>query len=440
MTTGHSTKSTSGGGRRLTLPHLLVRLFVMLAALAALDAGINAYQHNSHRYDDDWRLPVTMPMAELPGYVDHIVGLPRDASRPVVLFLGASPTWGAMNSDSHHTYPAVFGRTARAAGVDARVYNLGADGALVSDDYFIADRLAGSADLMVVQLTYQTFNPAARIAGDLRFPELPRVLGEPVSGQVASTLGITRTRPFNLSGAVDRTLGRFWTLFREHDALAARLFGRPPQEELFARWQKLTRTAPRQLKAVAPPPVNVAFDDLEPSEQELIVHRYSDYSHFRISPADSEMRMLDLLCADLQRRHTRAVFFLSPLDREVLEGSGVLNRKQYDANAAAIRAVVERHGLTFIDWNQPGLALPSSAFADMTHTTDAGSALFARRLYARLAPLLRGGAAGGGAEAGGAAGGGAAASGAAGGGAAASGAAGGGAAASPAASPPGSTP
>jgi hypothetical protein len=150
--------------------------------------------------------------------------------------------------------------------------------------------------------------------------------------------------------------------------------------------------------------------------------------------------MLDLLCADLQRRHTRAVFFLSPLDREVLEGSGVLNRKQYDANAAAIRAVVERHGLTFIDWNQPGLALPSSAFADMTHTTDAGSALFARRLYARLAPLLRGGAAGGGAEAGGAAGGGAAASGAAGGGAAASGAAGGGAAASPAASPPGSTP
>jgi hypothetical protein len=378
---------------------LLVRLCVMLAVLAAIDAGINAYQRNDHRYDADWRLPQTMPMAELPGYVDHIVGLPRDASRPVVAFLGASPTWGAMNSDNHHTYPAVFGRTARAAGLDARVYNLGSDGALVSDDYFIADRLAGSADLLVVQLTYHTFNPAGRIAGNRRFPELPRVLSEPVSAQAAGTLGGARSRAFNLSGTVDRALGRFWTLFREHDALAAQLFGRPLNEELLARWQTITHTAPKQLKAVAPPPVNVVFDNLEPSEQELIVQRYSQYSDFRVSPADSELRMLDLMCVDLQRRHTRAALFLSPLDMEMLEGFEVLDRRQYDANAAAIRAVVERHGLTFIDWNQPGLALPSSAFADMTHTTDAGSALFAKRLYKKLAPLLRSAAAGGGAAA-----------------------------------------
>jgi len=399
MRTGQHGSDKSGARRRPTLFHLLVRLCVMLAALTAIDAGIGAYQHNHHHYDADWRLPTTMPMAGLPGYVDHIVGLRRDPTRPVVLFLGASPTWGAMNSDSHHTYPAAFGRTARAAGVDARVYNLGADGALVSDDYFIADRLAGSADLLVVQLTYHTFNPAGRIAGDLRFPELPQVLGEPVDAQVADTLGIARTPAFNLSGTVNRTLGRFWTLLREHDALAAQLVGQPLKDALFARWQKITHTAPRQLKEVAPLPVNVAFDDLEPSQQELIVQRYGAYSHFRISPADSELRMLDLLCADLQRRHARAVFFLSPLDMEMLVGFGVLDRKQYDANAAAIRAVVERHGLTFIDFNQPGLALPSSAFADMTHTTDAGSALLAQRLYGKLAPLLRGTAVGGGAAA-----------------------------------------
>ncbi len=368
----------------------------MLAALAAIDAGINAYQNNDHRYDADWRLPKTMPMAELPGYVDHIVGLPRDASRPVVLLLGASPTWGEMNSDNRHTYPAVFRRTARADGLDARVYNLGSDGALVSDDYFIADRLAGSADLVAVQLTYETFNPVGRIAGDLRFPELPRVLGEPVSARVAGTLGIARTHAFNLSGIVDRTLGRFWTLFREQDALAARLFGRPINEELFARWQKMTHAAPKPLVAVAPPPVNVVFDDLEPSQQELIVQRFSEYSDFHVSPADSELRMLDLLCADLQRRRARAVFFLSPLDMEILEGFGVLDRQQYNANSGAIRAVVERHGLTFIDWNQPKLTLPSSAFADMTHTTDSGSALFAKRLYKKLAPLLRSGVEGGG--------------------------------------------
>jgi hypothetical protein len=390
MTTGQRTTSGDAAGRRLSLPHLLVRLCVMLAVLTAIDAGVTAYQRSAQRYDADWRLPVTMPMAALPGYVDHIVGLPRDAARPVVLFLGASPTWGAMNSDSHHAYPAAFGRAARAAGVDARVYNVGSDGALVGDDYFIADRLAGSADLLVMQLTYHTFNPAGRIAGDPRFPELPRVLGEPVGDKVAATLGIARSRAFNLSGTADRTLARYWTLFREHDALAARLYGRPFREEVFARWQQLTHTAPKRLQAVAPPQVNVPFDDLEPSLEELIVRRYGEYSRYRISPRDPELRMLDLLCADLQRRHTHAALFLSPLDMQVLEGSGTLTRKQYDANAAVIRAVVERHGLTFIDGNQPGLALPSSAFADMTHTTDAGSALFARRLYQKLAPLLGG--------------------------------------------------
>ena len=63
MRLGHRTKSESGGKRRPTLPHLLVRLCVMLAALAAIDAGINAYQNNDHRYDADWRLPKTMPIA-----------------------------------------------------------------------------------------------------------------------------------------------------------------------------------------------------------------------------------------------------------------------------------------------------------------------------------------------------------------------------------------
>ena len=58
----------------------------------------------------------------------------------------------------------------------------------------------------------------------------------------------------------------------------------------------------------------------------------------------------------------------------------------------ATRRVVESHGLTFVDWNQPKLALPSGAFADMTHTTDQGSALFAARLFARIRSLFdRGG-------------------------------------------------
>lgn len=375
---------------RLTPGRLLVRVCAMLVALIVIDALVAGYLRSDRRYDADWRLPKTWPMSALPGYVNHIESLPRDPRRPLVLFLGASPTWGDMNSDSRHTYPAVFARIAHGAGSGARVYNLGADGALVSDQYFIASRLAGHADLLAVQLTYHTFNPAARIDGRQRFPELPLILGQAVSSRVASVLGIDSSRPFNLSGVVDRILDRHWLLFRERDSLAAKLFGRPFRNELFARWQELTGSAPEELPPAPPLPPGSSFDNLDPARQTELVERYADFANFRIKRSDSELIMLDLLCARLQRQHVRAAFFMSPLNISALTGFDVFNRRLYDANVKVIRAVVERHGLTFVDWNQPGLQLPSSAFADITHTTDAGSALFARQLYRALAPLLPG--------------------------------------------------
>ena len=374
------------------MARLIVRLVTMAVALVLIDLSVAHYLRPRQSYDADWRLPRTQSMSALPGYVNHIEGLRRDALRPRVLFLGASPTWGEMNSDRHRTYSADFARTARAAGTAARVYNLGADGALVADQYFIADRLAGHADLLGIQLTYHTFNPAARIDGAERFSELPTILGEPVGAQVAKVLGIDRTPLFNLSGAVDRTLDRHWLLFREHDELASRLFGRPARDELYARWQKLSGSAPKELPLAPSLPKNARFDQLDPARQTEIVERYADFASFQIRRSDSELRMLDLLCARMESRHARAVFFMSPLNLGALESFGVFDHRLYSANVAIIRSIVERHGLSFIDWNQPGRELPSALFADATHTTDQGSAVFARRLYRALAPLFAGGA------------------------------------------------
>jgi hypothetical protein len=262
----------------------------------------------------------------------------------------------------------------------------------VADQYFVASRLAGQADLLGIQLTYHTFNPAARIDGAERFPELPRILGEAVSPRVATILGADRTPPLNLSGLVDRALDRHWVLFREHDALAARLFGRPVRDELYARWREMTGSTSEGLALTPSLRKNISFDDLDPARQTEIVERYADVANFRIRSTDSELRMLDLLCARLERRHAKAVLFISPLNIGALVGFQVFDRRLYDANVAIIRAVVEKHGLTLIDWNRPSNELPSALFADATHTTDAGSAFFARRLYEVLAPRLPAGA------------------------------------------------
>jgi len=364
----------------------------MFVALVLIDVGVADYLRPGQSYDSDWRLPRTQSMSALPGFVNHIEGQSRDPRRPRVLFLGASPTWGEMNSNRHHTYPAAFSSAARAAGTDARVFNLGADGALVADEYFIADRLAPSSDLLGIQLTYHTFNPKARGDGPTRFSELPRILGDPVGAQVGKALGIDRTPPFNLSGDVNRILDRQWLLFREHDELATKLFGRPLRDELYARWRSLVGDVPKSLPLAPALAKNVPFDQLDPARQTEIVERYAEFANYRLRKSDSELRMLDLLCAMLERRHVNAVLFMSPLNTGALESFGVFDRHLYSTNVAIIRDVVERHGLTFIDWNQPGKALPQALFADATHTTDRGSAVFARRLYRALAPKLSTGA------------------------------------------------
>lgn len=377
---------------RLTAGRLIVRLVTMVVALVLIDLFVAHYLRPDQSYDADWRLPRAQSMSALPGYVEHIEGLRRDLRRPRVLFLGASPTWGEMNRDRHHTYAAAYARTARAAGVGARVYNLGADGALVADQYFIAERLAGHADLLGIQLTYHTFNPAARSDGSERFTELPTILGEPVGSKVADALDIDRTPPFNLNGTVDRALSRRWVLFREHDELATRLFDRPIRDELFARWQELSNSEPEEAPLAPSLPKNTRFDQLDPARQTEIVERYADFANYRLKRSDSELRMLDLLCAGLERRGTHAVLFMSPLNTGALDSFGVFDHRRYSANVAIIRAVVETHGLTLIDWNEPEKRLPSSLFADATHTTDHGSAVFAQRLYQALAPQLTAGA------------------------------------------------
>lgn len=359
----------------------------MIVALVAIDAVVAGYLDDEQRYEDDWRLPKTLPTSALPGYVDHIESLERDPSRPVLLFLGASPTWGEMNSDSAHATPAAFERVARSSGLDARVYNVGAAGALVSDQYFIAGRLADDADLLAVQLTYHTFGVAGRNRGRQSFAELPELLGEPVSGEVAELLDIDETRAFNLGGSVDRALRGRWALYREREELSVRLFDRPARDEIYARWQELANSSEEPERA-ARPVLDTRFGSLDPSRQTQLVERYGDLARYRIDPRDSELRMLDLLCERLEDRDSRAVFYMSPLNTRALEDFELFDRRRYEQNVKTIRGIVERHGLTFLDFNQRSLELPASSFADITHTTDAGSAVFARRLYRLLEPEL----------------------------------------------------
>jgi hypothetical protein len=365
---------------RITWRRLLTRLVLCALILAALDAGVAAISTPQATFERDYRLPRVMPTADIADYAYAIDASARSSGGvPVVLFLGASPTWGHRTKDAANTFPYAYRSAAASAGVELRAFNLASNGQFVGDYLVIARRLAPDADAVYVQLTYHTFNKAARESAAIRYPELPKVLGVGLTADEARLLRLSGSDTGVLA-AGDSFLGRYWRLWRERDAIDRRLFGGRPRdmlERLAARAAGVEVTSDEQLADDG----FAAFDEMEPEQQTMLVAAYAEDSAFEVDPADSEVLALERLAALLSQRGVPAVFYMAPLNRELVDSYGLIDPALYAANIEVLRSVVEAQGATFIDYNSGPRRFASGSFADISHTTDAGGRAFGALLW-----------------------------------------------------------
>ena len=385
-------------GGRVSLPRLCVRVAVCVAALVALDFAIAPSFAPPAAYLAAYRLPRTAPTASIADFAAAIDLTARSPARPpIAVFLGASPTYGHRIKDASNTFPCAFETAAAASGRPFTAFNLATNGQLVGDYLVLAKRFASDADVVFVQLTYHTFSPAlGRLR--IRYPELPAALGVPVSAADSALLG-QPVRPGGswtpgASSPIDAVLGRWWTLWRERDVVDRRLFGGPPRQALAALVASRAQTASSSDPTTTLLPDDAAddgfasFDDLEPGARMVIVARYAKDSSFTVSPSDDQVRLLDALARDLAVQHKKAVFFLSPMNRDVIDSYELIDPTQYAANVRTLRSVVEPLGFPFIDLNTDVERIPASDFADISHTNDAGGALVGRLLWSATGPYL----------------------------------------------------
>ena len=387
--------------RRFGVRRLIIRVVVCVLALVALDRIIAPYFAPPAAYLEDYRLPRTAPTAALADYVgaiDLAARVPDHAT--IAVFLGASPTFGHRIQDARNTFPYAYASAAASAGVPVTAFNLATNGEFVGDYYVLARRLAPDADVVFVQLTYHTFSPTARGGSHVRYPELPQVLGVSLTVEEAGLLGLQASdgsapAPVE-SAALGGVLSRWWTLWRERDLIDRRLFGGNPRDALAAFIARATGTTTASVAAsVTTLPDDTAndgfasFDDLDPGQQMVVLARYAEDSSFTIDPADGEVVLLDRLAAELASQHKKAVFFMGPLNEEVIGFYGLIDPAQYKRNIELLRTVVAGHGFMLVDHNTDADALPRADFADISHTTDAGGAAFGALLFKDTAAYLR---------------------------------------------------
>ncbi|MDO8963367.1 MAG: hypothetical protein Q7W30_02625 [Coriobacteriia bacterium] len=395
-------------GGRVTVPRLLLRALVCLVALVLLDRLIAPTLAPPSAFLDSYRLPRTAPTAALASYADAIDRTASASDRPpVAIFLGASPTWGHRIRDRRATYPYAYASAAASAGVAVRPFNLASNGQFVGDYYLIAKRLAPDADIVFVQLTYHTFSPTAREGRHVRYPELPQVLGIGLSADEARMLALTAgatapgagpaPAPPSRLAFVDGALSRYWLLWRERDTIDTRLFGGHPQRAVADAVDRLrgagapsTPVSTTVLPDDAADEAFASFETLDPARQMVAIAQYAEDSAFTIDAKEGEVVVLDRLAALLAADGVKAVFYIAPLNRSIVDEYGLIDPKQYAANTAVLRGVVEARGATFIDYNSGPVAVPGTEFADISHTTDAGGRIVGALLYRDTASLLAG--------------------------------------------------
>lgn len=368
-------------GGQVTWARLALRIALAFALLLGVDVVVARTLTPAAVYEHDYRLPRTLPTASLAGFADsvHAASLSQSGG-PVVAFVGSSPTWGHRIKDPANAYPAAFGAAGGAAGWPNRTYNFASNGQFLADEYFVAKAVSADADAVFVQLTYHTFDSRARDGAPLRYPEIPQLLRLDVTPDEAGLLGIEQSAAAKVTSRADALLGRYWLLWRERDALDRRLFGGRPQDLLGGRTAEESRLTSL--------PVDdddgaefASFEELDDVKRMVVIARYSENSSFRIDPADSEVRFLRELVALLAARNKKAVFFMAPLNRQLIKDYELIDPEQYAENVGLLRDIVTTAGFPFLDYNSGPVELPGTLFADVSHATDEGGKAVGMLLY-----------------------------------------------------------
>jgi len=369
---------------RLNGIRFLRQFFFFLFFLVYMDILVITYVPplDDSLFDNNYRLPSGQELVMLPFYLEHIKAVSKNIHESkTIAFIGASPTYGIKIKKSENTYPyaykKAFNKISPSNSRNLVVYNISANGFLLSDQYYILKKIIFDADIFFIQLNYHTFNPATLNSTKIRYPELPEKLQVSVSSDEAKLLD-KRPTPFLATNFyIQNILKKYWAFYREKDRLASTIFNENPELYFYHLYEKyfLKAKAGEQLDKIFTP-----FIELTPAQQMIIVKRYNKISHFKINDSNSEISFLNKILELLKNNKKKAAFFLAPVNVGAINDFELIDWNEYKQNVSVISEHIKKDSFLFLDYNrtQP---LPEEYFFDISHTLDNGGEYFGDILF-----------------------------------------------------------
>ncbi len=307
----------------------------------------------------------------------------------------------------------------------ARVFNFGLPGGRPADLYMTVKKLheAGAAQMVVVNISYPFFSYEMTKTPLLYFKVWSPGLSENEKKELKVPAGVSppplaQTADVGAAGAlgpqtapgeaepadsdlekdIQKTISRYWAVYRFRQELNRYLFGGPPAVRARAYLDLVLHGV--ALDAAQPAE---EFPEEEPlSEKDKPENKYKIWTGFPWSDADRQhlknvfnisekdnvnFKYYRLLCRYLAENDIPAVIFLSPVNHGLMRQYGLLDYGSYSANTADIKQVADDSGILFLDYQD---AVPPDLFHDSLHLLDGGNALTAGLLRRDLGPLIGG--------------------------------------------------
>lgn len=285
----------------------------------------------------------------------------------------------------------------------ARVFNFGLPGGRPADLYMMVKELheAGAAQMIIVNISYPFFSYEMTKTPLLYFkvwsPGLSVVEKEElkVPAGFASAQGAEDSE--DAGDNVEKTVSRYWAVYRFRQEINRYLFGGPPAVQGKAYLDLI-------LHGIVPDAAPAEeFPEEEPlSEKDKPENRYKVWTSFPWSDQDKEhlknvfnvteednvnFKYYRLLCGYLQENDIPALIFMSPVNHSLLQRYELLDYSSYVHNTGLIRQVAEDRGILFLNYQE---AIPPHLFHDSMHMLDEGNAITAGLLSQELQPLIEG--------------------------------------------------
>jgi hypothetical protein len=277
----------------------------------------------------------------------------------------------------------------RRYGPDIHVFNAAMPAARTGDKFAVLLRvLERRPALVIVEFKYLEFSRAQVESIPFRYPYLNRVVATDPGyasryrefDRHATPPLVPPTAPAEVAfaRAVDQfvALARFRTLL-QHVAFAgplfARLGGAPPEPTLPVRRRLPTTITP------PPPPL-----DADPRDPNNFRGAYAS-GPFDAFP-NAGLFFAERSFTAIERAGVPAIAYLASINHQLVDS--VVDRALFNSNVALIQQIVQRHHVTFSDYNAL-LAGDYEHFLDTEHLTSAGHLATVRRILADHDGLIR---------------------------------------------------